>query len=244
MKIKKTIALIIALIALSGCMIAHGKIKAEGADVTITPEVGKFHAINVSTALELNYTVGTPASVSFTAPASIAQYVKIETSGTTLKCYYSTPDKQSIDWNGRKVVINVCAPAVSDFKASGASSINIKSPLSDKSLDFNASGASHISVGSVKSEELDVDISGASNVSISKADVAELEVGASGASEANISGKAAKAEIEVSGASSCNIRNLTISGGKIEASGASVVNANSSAAKCKISTSGASKVNY
>lgn len=244
MAIKKLLLLLIAAVGLSGCIVAHGKIKAEGQDVTITPQVGNFDAINVSSAFELNYTVGTPASVTCTAPASIVQYVKIETSGSTLKCYYFAPDNQQTDWNGRKVVVNVCAPSVNDFKASGASVVNINSPLSSKSIEFIASGASLISVASVKSNELEIDLSGASNISIGQVDVANLEVDASGASKTTVSGKATKIDVEVSGASTCDIRKLAISGGKIKASGASEVNANASADKCKISTSGASTVNH
>lgn len=244
MTIKKTIALIIATTCLCSCSIAQDRIKAEGADLTITPKVGKFDAINVGSAFELNYTVGKSASVSFTAPASLSQYVKVETSGGTLNCYYSTPNNQNTDWNGRKVVINVTAPAVDEFKSSGASSIKISSALSAKELEFKASGASTISAGNITSTKCNVDASGASNITIGNADVADLEIELSGASSAKVSGKAGDVDIDVSGASSCNIRNLAISSGEIETSGASNVNANSSARNCKTSTSGASKVTY
>lgn len=236
--------LIFTIICFSCNIAAKGKIKAEGPDVTVTPKVGKFGAIDVSSAFELNYTAGSTASVSFTAPESISQYVKIETSEGVLRCYYSDPGHQRTDWNGRNVVVNVTAPGVDDFKASEASSINIKSPLSAKNMEFEASGASKISAGSVKASKCDVEAKGASGISIASVDAAQLEIEVSGASSATVGGKAAEVEIEANGASSCDARSLTISGGKINSSGASTVKANSTASRCRISTSGASTVKY
>lgn len=244
MTIRKILTMLIASTCLCGCMIAQDKIKATGEDVTITPNVGKFTAISVGSAFELNYTADATTSVTVTAPSSISQYVKVETSGGKLNCYYSTPQHISTEWNNRKVVVNVTAPGVNDFKASGASSINIKSPISAKRLRFGSSGASKISAGNLTSAKCDIDLSGASNITIGNVDTAELEIELSGASGAKISGKADDVEIELSGASNCDVRALTISGGEIEMSGASNVNANSSARNCRISTSGASKVNY
>lgn len=236
--------LLITILCISCNVAAKGKLKAEGPDVTVTPEVGRFDAIDVSSAFELNYTVGATASVSYTAPESISQYVKVETSGGVLKCYFSSPGIQHTDWNGRNVVINVTAPGVDDFKASGASSITIKSRLSAKSLEFEASGASKISAAGVKAAKCDIDAKGASTISIASVDAAQLEIEVSGASCATVGGKAAEVEIEANGASSCDARNLNISGGKINASGASTIKANSTASRCRISTSGASKVKY
>ena len=244
MKIHKFIAMIIAATCLCGCMSAQGKIKAEGKDVTISPKVGKFESISVSSAFELNYTSGSAVSVTVTAPESVSQYVKVETSAGKLNCYYSNPDDQSIDWSGRKVVIDVTAPMVNDFQASGASGIIIKNPLSTKHLSFKSSGASRISAGKAVASKCDVDLSGASNITIGRIEASELEIDLSGASMAKISGKADLVDIEVSGSSSCNISGLAVTGGEIEASGASNVNANNSASKCKASTSGASKISY
>lgn len=236
--------LLITILCFSCNVAAKGKLKAEGPDVTVTPKVGSFNAIDVSSAFELNYTVGGTASVSYTAPSSISQYVKVETSDGILRCYYSTPGYQQTDWNGRKVVVNVTAPAVTEFEASGASSINIKSPLSAKSLEFEASGASRISAGSLKASECEIEVSGASGISITSVVVGKLEIEVAGASNAKVGGKAAEAEIKASGASSCDVEGLILSGGRIKASGASTVKANRTASSCKISTSGASNVKF
>ena len=244
MTIRKILTMLIAATCLCGCMTAQDKMKATGEDVTITPEVGKFNAISVSSAFELNYTAGASTSVTVTAPSSISQYVKVETSGGKLNCYYSAPQYKSTEWNDRKVVVNVTAPAVNDFQASGAASIDIKSPISAKRLSFGSSGASRISMGNATSSKCDIDLSGASNITIGNIIATELEIELSGASEAKISGKADNVEIELSGASNCDIKALNISGGKIKTSGASNVKANSSARNCKVSTSGASEVNY
>lgn len=262
---KKIILSLLAAICFVGCAIAHAKITAEGPDVTLTPKAGSFNAISVSSSFELNYTEGNSTSISVTAPKSIAQYVKVETNGQKLNCGLSLPDNTSIDLKGRKVVVNVTAPGVKKFKASGASSITVRSPLSGgdmalkasgassitvgnqlsaSSIDIEASGASNISTGSILAKSCEIEASGASSISVDKIDAVKLEVECSGASKARISGIAKTVDIDVSGASDCDLSKLDISVGAIEASGVSTVKANSTAKNCKVSASGNSKVNY
>lgn len=219
-----------------------GEVIASGADVTRNVNVGRFSSLDVSSAIKVNYAVGSNVSVSVTAPENVMPYVVVKVDGDELECYLK---HKSFNLKNRQIVVNITAPMVKEIEASGASSVNVLSDVSGMaSIEADASGASNVNFKSLSADKVEFDVSGASSIIATtvKAKLADLE--ASGASNITIAGTASSVGASASGASNIDISGLTVSGGSLSASGASNIKANGSARACKQTTSGMSKISF
>lgn len=238
------LSLIIMLTMTSVCVNSK-TIVATGADRTRTIAVRPFTELEVSSAIEVDFTVGRDISVSVTAPESILPYVEVKNDGKSLRCRINAGKDASLDLKGRELKISIIAPMVTDVEINGASSVKFLSPVSGvKKFDADLSGASRISITKMDVPQAYVEASGASNASIASIKTQNLEVEANGASTVKIAGKATTVDVDASGASSVDIKNLIVGGGSVEASGASSVSGHTSLKNCALDKSGASSINY
>lgn len=242
---RKFISILLAAVCLCSCAVAESKITAEGPDVTLNPKTGPFDAISAGSVFVVNYTEGAVTAVSVTVPSSLAKYTKVETSGNKLKCYFDNNGTDaSINLNGRKVVVNVTAPGVSMFRASGASTININSSLSASDIELDTSGASSIVTRHpIKTKDIDIEASGASNILLAGLTTGVCEIEASGSAKITV-GKVTTTDMDItaSGASKADIAGLTTDDCTISVSGTAVATIPLlSTPKIDIECSGASK---
>jgi hypothetical protein len=162
-------------------------------------EVGEFHSVDVSSAIDLQLSQGNENSVAVSAPGDQNRDgIKTVVKNGVLRIWYE--QKNWFKGSGRKI----------------RAYVSIKNPRK-----ISASGACDVTVnGELKSEELFIDLSGASDFK-GAVNTGSLKVDLSGASDVTMSGKAGNMSIETSGASHFKGYDLQADNCRINASGAS-----------------------
>lgn len=194
----KYIMLPLLLLAGSLNILAQEKTVFHDRDAEVR-QVGDFHSVEVSSAIDLQLSQGNENSLAISAPGlDNRAAIKTEVKGGVLRIWY----EQKNWWrgNGKKIRVYV----------------SIKDPRK-----IGASGACNITInGQLKSQVLFLDLSGASDFK-GQVDVATLKIELSGASDVKIKGSAGDLTIDASGASHFKGFDLVTDNCRIDASGAS-----------------------
>lgn len=164
--------------------------------------VSGFHAIKVSSAIDLYISQGGSEAVAVSASEEkYRDRIKTEVDNGVLKIWFDNDGNWKL-WNhgNKKLKAYVSIKEIDRLTASGACDVMIDGVLRSNSLTINLSGAS--------------DVKG-------KIEASTLVMDQSGASDANISGSAGNLKIEVSGASSFKGFDLQTQNCQARASGAS-----------------------
>lgn len=201
----KTIVLMGVVTLGFACASAAGK---STKTVSRTQSVENFNEINVTNAVNVIYTSGTP-SMEISAPECAFQYISTTVKNDELKIIVNADfNKKYTKLNG-KITVTVSSPYLSKIKATNASTVTVKSDLTiAKKFSVKAISASTVNLATVSGKKLDIESQSASTVNVSKALVTELEVEATSASTVTIS-KAQADEVEADADSAAT---LTISG--------------------------------
>ena len=222
----KSIALIAALgLALGSCSFKIGgthQVKAEGADVTGTAQIGNFNKIEANQGITVNYKVGNTVSIDYIVPESLKPYFEIKNDEGTLECKFHDI---SVSLDNRNVVVNVTAPAVYSFEASSLATINALDTIRVHELELEASSSSTINIAAAIAQKAEIDASSSSTISVAYCEAQEAELDASSASEIDFNGNIARLDAESSSSSTINIAG-TCGYLRAEASSAGTVDAN------------------
>ena len=161
-----------------------------------------FHAIEVSSGIDLYLSQGDEAVAVSASETKYRDHIMTEVKNGVLKIYYETNSNFHFEWGNRK----------------------LKAYVSFKNLDrLNGSGGSDIFVeGAIKVNSLSLDVSGGSDFE-GKVELNEMKVDASGGSDVKISGTVKNLNIEASGGSDFKGYELTADVCDLEASGGSDV---------------------
>jgi hypothetical protein len=162
-----------------------------------------FHAIEVSSGIDLYLSSGDEAVAVSARDANVRDRIKVEVKNGVLKIW--------LDWKeGIRLSIN---------------NNSMKAYVSYKTLDrLSASGGSDVTVdGTIHSGKLSLNISGGSDFT-GKVDVSTFAVSQCGGSDVNISGRADNLTIDASGGSDFDGYDLVSEGCRISASGGSDIN--------------------
>ena len=200
--------------------------------------VGEFHSIEVSSAIDLQLSQGDENSVAVSAPGDAnREGIKTVVKNGVLKIWYE--QKNWFKGNGRKIRAYVSVRSLKNLTASGACDIIVNGELKSDELSINLSGASDFR-GAVNATSLKMDLSGASDVVI-KGLVSNLSIDASGASHfKGYDLVADNCRVDASGATDIKITvNKVLNA---EASGATNINYKGTGMIGEIKTSGASNI--
>ncbi|MCW3073006.1 MAG: hypothetical protein JWP69_75 [Flaviaesturariibacter sp.] len=183
--------------------------------------VGSFHAIRVSSGIDLYLSEGVEAVAVSGKDAATVKEIKVEVENGVLKIGF--------DWKEKMIFTN---------------SKQLKAYVSYKTLDaLNASGGSDVFVdGSIKAKDLVLNISGGSDFK-GKVETQSLKVNASGGSDVDISGSTGSLKIDASGGSDFNGYNLIADNCNADASGGSDIHVTVNR-ELKADASGGSDVLY
>lgn len=198
---KHVITLFVSLLMLTGTILAQKTIR--DANVQSRNGLKNFHAVQVSSGIDLYLTQSTEEAVAVSASAEeYRDKIITEVVDGVLKIYYEKSNNWG--WSGNK---------------------KLKAYVSVKQLDkLSASGGSDVSFETViRSNKLSISISGGSDL---KGEIAcdDLSFTASGGSDADLSGKASKARISASGGSDVDGFGLITDVCNVISSGGSDVN--------------------
>lgn len=195
----KTLLLAITALAMGSCAnAAFGEktITASGADITGNVQAQKIHEIDAAQGIVVNYTVGNPVSVSYIVPESLSQYLDIVCREGTLKCRYKNGINVKLD--GRKVIVNVVAPNVSEFDAGSAAVINTTGILSNSELEVDAQSAATIAIEAANVNSADIEASSSGSVVVNQLSAKRVDIDASSSSTIAVSGAMGMTEVEAS----------------------------------------------
>jgi hypothetical protein len=186
--------------------------------------VGSFHAIRVSNAIDLY--ISQSGSEAVAVSASDERYrnrIKTEVDNGVLKIWFDHDNDWKL-WNtgNKKLKAYVSVRELERLTASGACDVMIDGVLRSNSLNINLSGASDLK-GNIEVSTLNIDQSGASDVTIS--------------------GRTGSLKIEVSGASSFRGFDLATENCQARASGASDIKITVTK-ELNAKASGASSIQY
>jgi hypothetical protein len=200
--------------------------------------VEDFHAIDVSSAIDLQLSQGSENSVAVSAEGDQNKAnIKTVVKNGVLKIWY---EQKHWRWGGgRKIRVYVAAKNLDRVTASGACDVRVNGVLSCIELLVGLSGASDFK-GQVNAGSLKFDLSGASDVVVS-GKAGNLSIGASGASHfKGYDLVADNCRIDASGASDIKITvNKVLNA---EASGATNIDYKGTGMIGDIRTSGASNI--
>lgn len=143
---------------------------------------GSFHAIAVSSAIDLYVSQGDEEAVAVSASdKNDLDHVITEVDNGVLKIRFQNTGSIIWHWRGRKIKAYVSFKNIDRLSASGASNVYIEGTINSSSLAVHMSGASDLK-GNLKSDELNIDLSGASDALISGS-ANNMTIGVSGASD-------------------------------------------------------------
>ncbi|MEO8404886.1 MAG: head GIN domain-containing protein [Chitinophagaceae bacterium] len=217
---KRTLLLLVPVIAICSCDFVHNGIKGNGNIKTETRKAGDFSSVDVSGVFELHITQGPAADVRIEGDENLMQYIVVETNGGELNIH--TSDHNNLDPTGR-IKVFVSAPTVKKINGSGASRVFSENKLTSSNM-------------------IDIDLSGASTAKL-ELDAPEVKAHASGASSIFLKGQTKTLHVEGNGASSIKAYELPSETADINVSGASDAEVFASVS-LKADASGASTAKY
>jgi len=264
---KKAIVFLAATLAAMLCSIScihvngHAK-RICGSGNIVTHNIGSLGYEGIDASYSVKVIVTEPASsdVIVRADDNLLEYVELKVRDGILEV---SLDEKMRGTDMQECTIEIFVPdngRIRSLKASGASRIEVRTPLHADEMEIEASGASHI-CGDIEARELEAEISGASGAQLTlKADECSIETSgasnltacitgrccraeASGASKATLSGTVREAELKAGGASTLKAEELTTLDCSVSVGGASSATVNCSN-RLTVSAGGASSVRY
>lgn len=266
MTMKNYILVIITVTAalISGCC---GVCNVGGSDAvttlsgktsTLTFSPGNnYNEIDISTAINVNYSVAPECAVSVTLPEEYASklVVKVE-KGTLIMTINGGVNLDSAD----KITATVSGPMPDDIEVSSAAgfylirgdvptdrSINIEAGSAAKveietlvcgNIEIDSSSAAVVNINSLSCANLDIESSSASKTSIDNVSANRVVIDCSSASNVYVAGKSNIVNIESSSASRVDASSLKSTDGKAEASSGASIKCNVTNLNKKTSSGG------
>ncbi len=197
---KKISLLILLSFTVSGCSF----IGKAGSGEIISRQLSNsdFSAIEVGNTCQLEVIQASEYSVTIYCDDNIFNDIEIYHYNNTLKL--SLNEYTSYYNITFRVVVNM--PDITDFKLTGASSLEIENFNSNSSLYGKMSGASQADINFNTTSDMQFDLSGASDMTM-EGECRNLTLKSSGASEESLSGlQSQNADIALSGASTALVR--------------------------------------
>lgn len=166
-------------------------------------DVGPFHAVEVSSAIDLIIKQGNEDAVAISATdVEVRNRIVTRVENGVLKIYIENPFHWNWGWHNEKMKAFVSIKSIDRLSASGSSDVYVD--------------------GSLKSDNLAIHISGSSDFK-GNVQAGELELHQSGSSDSHISGSATSLRVHLSGASDLKGYGLAVDNCSVEASGSSDV---------------------
>jgi hypothetical protein len=184
----------------SACGTVGGIIGGSGTTVSKQFDLQGFTRIDASSAFDVTIERADTYGVSVSYDDNLAQYLKVELHGQTLRIGL----QEGNVYSDTHLKASVTLPALDAISMSGASSARAGGFQSGRTLALDLSGASSVSLNDLKAGALKVDLSGAAHVTGSIV-ATEAAFGLSGASKVTLSGSAPTVSIDASGGATADL---------------------------------------
>lgn len=172
-------------------------INGTGPVVTQERTVSNFTGIDLSLCATVNYTEADSFKVEITAQQNVLNEIITEVNNNRLVIRLPW-DTKLVSFE--PVIINISAPAVSDFAISGSGKIISSDTLHVSNSDFNISGSGDINIAGIITNDIDTRVSGSGKIVISGGSSATVTTDISGSGNTDLLGvTAGSAKVYTSG---------------------------------------------
>lgn len=221
---KKTIALILTAVALSGCfniklnkdgfltvndgnlVFSSKRIKSEGPAVKKVYDTEAFSSIKILGSYDMTFTQGDSSVVEVEAAENIHEVLDINVSNGVL--LLSTKDKVNVD----KVSVTITNPSLNALGINGAGDVKIDGAVTTGDFDLEINGAGDVDITKLSCKNMGVKINGTGDIDIEDINCADLNIKINGAGDAVFSGKAENVDASINGVGEINAKALEVSG--------------------------------
>ena len=221
---KKTIALILTAVALSGCfniklnkdgfltvndgnlVFSSKRIKSEGPAVKKVYDTEAFSAIKILGAYDIDFAQGDSTLVEVEAAENIHEVLDIKAVDGVL--ILSTKDKVNVD----KVSVTITNPTLNSLGIMGAGDVDIDGAAADEDFELEINGTGDVNIKKLSCKDMDVKINGAGDLDIEDLDCKDLNIKINGTGDAVLSGKAENVDASINGVGEIDAKALEVSG--------------------------------
>jgi hypothetical protein len=217
---KTAVLLLIALVALSGCLWHGRRVKGNGNITKESKQFGKISGVELHSSFDVYLIQGSVAGVKIVAEENIIPHIELQVYNDVLNI-----ETENDIWlhPRRPVKIYVTSPVFNRIECSGSGNIHSQTKISnDNKLELSSSGSGDINI---------------------EADAPEVEAGISGSGSIELAGETKKIIGDVSGAGNLKAINLKAEESDLNVSGSGNVQVYSSV-KIKANISGSGDVRY
>ena len=176
-------------------------VRGEGPVNTETRSVSDFHAIDLSLAGDVEFSVGDHYAVEVQAQQNLLPILKTEVEDGKLKIYF---DKNVSNSEGVKV--RVTAPSFDGLDVAGSGTIR--------------------AMTAVKAASMNVDVSGSGDVIIPQGEFGDVDCGISGSGGIELGGTATSLKAEIAGSGDVKTKDLTTNTVEADISGSGTITCN------------------
>lgn len=182
---KTTTFAVMALTVLLATSCTKEVINGSGPQVTEQRSINNFTAIDLSLNATVNYSEGIDFKVELIAQQNVLNEIRTEVHNGRLEI--------SLPWDTKlisyaPIIINITAPAVSDFNISGSGSVQSSDTLHILNCDFNISGNGNLVLAAVETSDLDARVSGSGRIEVNGGSSENISTNISGSGNINLSG--------------------------------------------------------
>lgn len=196
---------IVLIVLLSACTLGKERITLTGSGNLVTREesLSGFDRVDASHSFQVQVSQGDTYRVVIRVDDNIAQYLKVEKSGSTLKI--GLDSDYNYDLKRVTLKAEVTMSELTGLELSGASRANITGFASSKAFDVDLSGSSAVR-GDIEAGDASFELSGSSDVNLTGS-AGDVRIDASGSSDIDLSDFfTVDAKVEVSGSSEATVK--------------------------------------
>ena len=179
-----------------------GGVRGTGPAKTESRTATDFHAIDLSLAGEVEFSVSDQYSVEVQAQENLLPILKTEVEHGKLKIYFSENVNHSED-----IKIRVSAPSFDALSVAGSGVIRAMTSVKADNMDLNVSGSGSVYMAQGEFGDVDCDISGSGSIELGgRANMLQADVAGSGEVQAKaLTANALDAAISGSGTVACHV---------------------------------------
>lgn len=214
------------------------RVVPDGEYITYDVQAKDVNSINVSSAIEVQYTQSETVSVKVDCPENIAEMLEVTVKNGLLVAGFKP--NTTIDGNCR-VTVTVTSPGLTSIDASSSSQFGMTGALVQNGpLSVEASSSARVNLCNLSVSRLDVDNSSSSSVEVSGVKADSLDIECSSSASAGVSDiRCQNVEADASSTATITLSGVTVTA-EYEASSTAIIDAEALRAETVVSAAASS----
>jgi len=159
-----TVSVAVAFASFTSCRL--NVLKGEGKQITATPAVASFNALDIDVSLKaaIHVAPGAQPGVQLKSYGNILQHIKTKIENNTLRIYSDLDETWTI--NDDDITAEITMPAISGLSLSGSPDAAITGNVTGSSFKIDISGSSDVVVDNLNVDNFSVVVAGAGDIQV------------------------------------------------------------------------------